>query len=583
MKLSKAASYLVRKSDTTSFFLRTVVPFDLVPVLKKREFLLSLQTGILKEAKQKSRYLYYIVQQLFKDLRDDTMEDRKELTVEVMKEILRDHLKQHKEHTLKDISLKKYLLTDDQKEKEVRRAEGREKFLKILAQKNADNHNIYDDAACTLLNDAGYEADKDSPLYEIFRKNLVRLYDLIKDYKKQLLRGEGDKYDYVSEIDSETQNVKNQSQIPVNNRLGVQHGKEEIGSKTVSYFLEQFIEHQKRQKISDNYLKEIKGISRAFLDMVGDMPITTINQDVVNDFEKLIYKYPKNRNKVKEIKDRSLSEILLMDGVETLKPLTIKKYVKVIKQFFWWLEKRGYIEKNYASSITFSKSFKGEKVKRPFTDGELIKMFDHKSFLPHATKKKHEARYWVTIIGLFTGARIEQIAQLLVEDIKTVDGIDCFDFNIEDDKTAKNEPSIRLAPIHPTLKQLGFFDYINAVKQAEKERLFPYLTKKKDHGYQRKVGDWFRNKYLTELGLSNGQVDFHSFRRTLMDNCKKNLVNPHLVEEYVGHDTKLLALNLYPDRYPVEVLFTELIKKIDFKFIDWKALKRNWTKYRVIT
>ncbi len=135
MKLSKAASYLVRKSDTTSFFLRTVVPFDLVPVLKKREFLLSLQTGILKEAKQKSRYLYYIVQQLFKDLRDDTMEDRKELTVEVMKEILRDHLKQHKEHTLKDISLKKYLLTDDQKEKEVRRADGREKFLKILAQK----------------------------------------------------------------------------------------------------------------------------------------------------------------------------------------------------------------------------------------------------------------------------------------------------------------------------------------------------------------------------------------------------------------------------------------------------------------
>jgi len=67
-------------------------------------------------------------------------------------------------------------------------------------------------------------------------------------------------------------------------------------------------------------------------------------------------------------------------------------------------------------------------------------------------KCKYDYQFWLPLIALHTGARLNEIAQLRVEDIKDIDGIKCFYINEEHElKTLKNTNSMRYIPIHSAL------------------------------------------------------------------------------------------------------------------------------------
>lgn len=74
--------------------------------------------------------------------------------------------------------------------------------------------------------------------------------------------------------------------------------------------------------------------------------------------------------------------------------------------------------------------------------------------------------YWAPLLGLLTGARVNEIAQLLLDDILAED--DVYYLNLESDsesgKKLKNANARRKIPIHSTLIDLGFIDYVNALK-----------------------------------------------------------------------------------------------------------------------
>lgn len=60
-----------------------------------------------------------------------------------------------------------------------------------------------------------------------------------------------------------------------------------------------------------------------------------------------------------------------------------------------------------------------------------------------------------------TGARLNEVAQLLVEDVQEVDGVWYFDISDEGEnqKEVKNKASKRKVPVHSSLIYAGFLDF----------------------------------------------------------------------------------------------------------------------------
>jgi integrase len=95
----------------------------------------------------------------------------------------------------------------------------------------------------------------------------------------------------------------------------------------------------------------------------------------------------------------------------------------------------GLIEKNSWEGLDIA--FKTTNKRRPWTDSELSIFFSqplHTSYsLPKDKKAGADAAYWIPLLGLYTGARVGELAQLQVCDIKTVGEIAALSITDEGD------------------------------------------------------------------------------------------------------------------------------------------------------
>ena len=76
-----------------------------------------------------------------------------------------------------------------------------------------------------------------------------------------------------------------------------------------------------------------------------------------------------------------------------------------------------------------------------FTSEDLGKLFRNEGF--RALEKERPERYWVPLIALYSGARLEEICQLELRDIRKVGDIWCFDINDRGDKAVKTDAGKR--------------------------------------------------------------------------------------------------------------------------------------------
>lgn len=249
-----------------------------------------------------------------------------------------------------------------------------------------------------------------------------------------------------------------------------------------------------------------------------------------------LLKLPKNSNKFRGykvfdvIKSIELEEIQTSQCIRRFSAKHVNDHLALYKAIFKFALTSGWLQRNVFDGVmTGKRGAPGvqEKIRRkgagklPFSKDELIKIFSTPLFTDFASSKFDENfKYWIPLLGLFTGARIAQIASLDCDDIIKKDGVWVIDFNVNNDmKTAKNIASTRSVPIHSTLLNLGILEFTREIKNKGFSRLFPELASwsKKD-GYSRRAGDWFKNRYLLEnLGFSEDKnQSFHSYRSTLL-------------------------------------------------------------------
>lgn len=223
-------------------------------------------------------------------------------------------------------------------------------------------------------------------------------------------------------------------------------------------------------------------------------------------------------------------------GVGTVSAGTVKDTLILWQSFFSWaIRTKRYAGENPIKEIPRPSENNEEVGAEPFSPEELKKIFQPQVFA--AMKRPHQ--FWAPLIGLFTGMRSNEVAQLRLMDFIEDDGVSCI--NITHDPRrgtrTKNAASKRKLPIHPTLWAIGLQDYLDDLKELGADRLFPNLPADKKTGKrERYLSRDFNEELLPKLGIHQPRTKvFHSFRDTVTGKLALGKINPAHIADWLGH------------------------------------------------
>ena len=268
-----------------------------------------------------------------------------------------------------------------------------------------------------------------------------------------------------------------------------------------------------------------------------------------------------------------------------------------VRSFVNWceLEYRGAVQAKYVNSgfpkVLSDKDIRRKGVKREaFTQDELKALFGDMGKYVQATEGV-PSRFWVPLIALYSGMRLEEICQLHLSHIVKMDGVLCFSINEESGgsgyvKHVKSSAGIRKVPVHPHLwDELGLKKFVASrwTKTPEENYtstlLFPDLQERVNavNHATVKLGSalthWFtRYRRSVGVGGQHGEPStkaFHSFRHTVIEYLHKEArVDLSMLQAVVGHEMVDMGVTEnYAGDWPVKTLLTDVISRLDWKLI----------------
>lgn len=243
---------------------------------------------------------------------------------------------------------------------------------------------------------------------------------------------------------------------------------------------------------------------------------------------------------------------------------TLEKKGTLVGALFSTAVKDDLIEKNPFSNFDYKRFASKEgaedpDAREPFSLDQLRAVFSEKNGLFENTTSigggGYHARIWMPLLALYSGARLDEIGSLTINDIKDKP---VPHFCI---RQAKTHSSIREVPLHPKLVELGFLRYVAAVRRAGHVSLWPLLrTESATASPSETLGKWFNRFIHVKLGFPRNVV-FHSFRHTFKDLCRDALIPRDVHHALTGHAKETVG-DAYGKGFSLEVKLEQL-KKIE--------------------
>jgi integrase len=173
-----------------------------------------------------------------------------------------------------------------------------------------------------------------------------------------------------------------------------------------------------------------------------------------------------------------------------------------------------------------------------------------------------EAAYWLPLIALFTGARLEEIAQLRPKDIRKEEYIDGDDLPqqawvigiFQEGELGKNAWAERRVPVHPELEKLGLIRFAAEALAKRQKQLFPALKQNIYGKFGAKWGEWWSGYRRDICGIDDRRVVFHSFRHTFKYYARHVAMVDGIQRQIMGHSPGDTADEYGPSRYSLDRL-----------------------------
>ena len=276
---------------------------------------------------------------------------------------------------------------------------------------------------------------------------------------------------------------------------------------------------------------------RHFQELHGDLPLPGIAKAHVREFKDAMLKCPAINRLPKQYRGKKLPALIKLAEKDTSLPRlserTInEKCLAALAAVLNWGVKNGYLENNPATGIKVDVGKVKEKKRLPYSVEDLNLIFRFPLFTEGARPRggAGEAAKWLPILALFTGARLQELGRLQVEDVRTDRGITYLDLTSAGTKTTSSK---RRVPVHKELVRLGFLAYVEERRTAKGGPLFPALKSERSSPTEGWTSWWGR--YCRSNGITDPRKVFHSFRHTVKDGLRDSGVPFDIRSILQGH------------------------------------------------
>ncbi len=553
--------YLQQRSS--GYYFRLRIPPDLKSTIGIFEIKRSLKTGSLCLAKERAYLISGRLKKLFRVLRGTTVKLTKEKITDIINQYIQEGL-----DNIEEFMLPSRPISPD------RHDNGLEVQGMLRSQAVEDmilfNYKAVGNQANKRLKKIGIAVDKDSDEYRRLCHGILRARVGLQDVETARFKGDyGFKFPYeslglpVTPKSVETKPKATTSESPLLKDLADEWMNENTSA-----------ENWKPRSI-----KAYKGHFKIILQILGDdIHISSFDHPTTKAIKDTLLKIPTGMNKKKLFQNKTVPEIIEINETEQLATLsisTVNRYLITLGAFFKWCIGNGYMATNFAEGKKIpTKKKRPDEIRDAFTPEHLNIMFQAQGYLDDSFDQSF--KFWLPILGLYTGARLNELCQLRLDDIQTIEGICSIVFQEDEaDKSIsiKSSAGHRIVPIHPFVADdLNLKGYVARLKDEGKTRLFPELPYQ-NYNYGHKASKWFKD-FRCGCGLDSDKLVYHSFRHSLTDNLKQQLITETLIDELTGHAIQGETMGRYGKRYSISVLYNEAVLKLDYG-VDLNHLKTS--------
>ena len=350
----------------------------------------------------------------------------------------------------------------------------------------------------------------------------------------------------------------------------------------------------KAKKRSASAVREFAHAIARFKELHGDLAITQITRRHVREFREALQLIPKRR--AGKLKEASLPDLVEWTrkhpGAECISPATVNKLLGGVQAVLVWARDNGMIpdEMPWADPFSNMRLDEPRSTRQPWEPDELQVLFGSPVFTQgtRPVAGRGEAAFWLPLLALYTGARLNELAPITVRDVKS-DETSGFQYltvieDLETGRSVKTEGSVRAVPIHPELVRVGFLEFVAHRKAAagEAARLFPLLTRGSNGGFGEAWSKWF-GRYKRTLGINNPDSVFHSFRHGFKDALRASSVGEDVNDALTGHSGGNAVARGYGAkemlrRFGLPVLHEAVAKAsypgLDLSRLHWKPVNK---------
>jgi integrase len=334
---------------------------------------------------------------------------------------------------------------------------------------------------------------------------------------------------------------------------------------------------------ADTWVQNEK-IVTLFGEFVGmTSPPSVVTRKAVRDWKEQLHQWPKNATNMTSFRGLSFRAVIEKNRAlkkPTLSAKSINKYLSALSSFCAWLLANDFIG-DYVTQRMFLKLDKKEQKVTSFSSEQLQTIFSSPLFRGcRGDGAEHQAgdvrirdsRYWLALMALFSGARLGELAQLDVADVKLIGKTWCLHFTRQGDRTKsiKTPGSERVVPIHSALVSLGLIDYHSTVAAAGHRKLFAEL-RPDARGFYSGLPSKFYGRYFKAIGVkTDSTTNFHSFRHTVADAFRRADYFDEQFAPLLGHTrgTTTGRYGVLPEaQLPQRVAMIEAIKYPDLTIL----------------
>ncbi len=315
---------------------------------------------------------------------------------------------------------------------------------------------------------------------------------------------------------------------------------------------------EQAERVTSDTLEQNRKIIELFVAFVGEgATARAMTRKNVAAWKDLLAEWPIKAAEVGEFKGKKPKQIVEMNkrlGRPTISSRTINKYLTALSAFCRWLKHRGEIAENPVEGNLIPTDKTRTSV-QPYTNEQLNLIFrspvycgclsSDRDHLP-GSHQITDHRYWLPLMSLFSGARLGELCQLLLTDIREEDGRWVMHITTEDDpdKRLKSKNAYRTVPLHACLVRLGLLERRERLKEAGAKRLFPELKPDARGFLSGRVSRWY-GRYAVRVGVKHDKsVNFHSFRHSFIDALRRAGHYQAEFQPLIGHGNRTVT-----DRY----------------------------------